>query len=98
MRERPRPLPHDVGHGSDSHPSHRFQRREYGTQKPGAHSLGHWRTDKKADDVIAYFGPDDKLGKSPFPKAPRKRKAFESCVSVVSASSLHLDTGIPART
>ena len=38
------PLAHDVGHSSDSHPSRRFQRRECGTQKPGAHCLGHWRT------------------------------------------------------
>ena len=35
---------------------------------------------KKADDVIAYSGPDDKLGKSPFPKASRKGKAFETAV------------------
>ena len=38
------PLPHDVGHSNDSHPTHRFQRRECGTQKPGAHCMGHWRT------------------------------------------------------
>ena len=35
--------------------------------------------DKKADDEVAYSEPDDKLGKSPFPKASRKSKAFESC-------------------
>ena len=35
--------------------------------------------DKKADDEMAYSEPDDKLGKSPFPKPSRKSKAFESC-------------------
>ena len=44
MRERPRTLPHDVGHSSDNHPSHRFQRRLCGNEKPGTHCLGHWRT------------------------------------------------------
>ena len=29
-------------------------------------SLSGTLEDKKADDVIAYYGPDDKLGKSPF--------------------------------
>ena len=69
----------DVGHSSDSHPSHRFQRRECGTQKLGSQCLGHWRN-KKADDVIAYSGPDDKLGKSSFSEAARKSKAFEAVV------------------
>ena len=32
------------------------------------------------DDVIAYCGPDDKLGKPPFPEASRKSKAFEAVV------------------
>ena len=73
------PLPHDVGHSNDSHPSHRFQRRECGTQKSWS-SLSGTLEDKKADDEIAYSGPDDKLGKSPFPKASRKGKAFEAVV------------------
>ena len=34
---------------------------------------------KKVDDEIVYSEPDDKLGKSPFPKASRKSEAFESC-------------------
>ena len=36
--------------------------------------------DKKADDEIAYYVPDDKLGKSPFPKASRKGKSFGAVV------------------
>ena len=42
-------------------------------------SLSGTLEDKKADDEIAYSEPDDKLGKSPFPKASRKSQAFESC-------------------
>ena len=34
--------------------------------------------DRKVDDEIAYSGPDGKLGNSPFPKAARKSKTFES--------------------
>ena len=43
-------------------------------------SLSGTLEDKKADDVIAYSGPDDKLGKSPFSLAARKSKAFEAVV------------------
>ena len=35
--------------------------------------------DKEADNEIACSEPDVKLGKSPFPKASRKSKAFENC-------------------
>ena len=64
------PLPHDVGHSNNSHSSHRFQRREWNTKTWS--SLSGTLEDKKADDEIAYSEPDDKLGKSPFPKASRK--------------------------
>ena len=43
-------------------------------------SLSGTLEDKKADDVIAYSEPDDKLGKSPFWEAARKSKAFEKVV------------------
>ena len=51
----------------------------------GWSSLSGTLEDKKADNEIAHSEPDDKLGKSPFPKASRKSKAFESC-GVPSAS------------
>ena len=43
-------------------------------------SLSGTLEDKKADDVIAYSGPDDKLGKLPFSDASRRSKAFEAVV------------------
>ena len=85
------PLPHDVGHSSDSHPGHRFQDRVWNTE--GWSSLSGTLEDKKADDEIAYSGPDDKLGKSTFPKTSRKGKAFET--AVYPSASVEAKVGIP---
>ena len=43
-------------------------------------SLSGTLEDKKADDEIAYSGPDGKLEKSPFRNASRKSKAFKTVV------------------
>ena len=51
--------------------------------------------DKKVDEMIAYSGPDDKLGKSPFPEASRKSKAFDAVVYPLA--SMEEKVEIPER-
>ena len=66
--------------------------RERGTQKSGAHRLGHWRT-RRLMTRSRIPGQTTSSGKSSFPKASRKSKAFET--AVYPSASLEEKVEIP---